>query len=217
MVGDVRGATLDRPPGPELYFPYFLEQPSAMSLVVRGGLAPEALARPVAAAVRSADREQPVYAVQSMAAVVSRSIADRKLYLWLLGLFAAVALILTVAGVYGLVASAVAQRRREIGIRVALGARPREVVALLVGHGARLAVAGLLLGVPAALAAGRLLQGLLYGVESGDPGIVAGVAGLLFTVTVAATWAPAWIRWRPSGPSRGLDDPRDSSSGARSV
>ncbi len=191
VVGDVRSARLDREPSPEIYIPYSVTPFGHMALVVRTGLDPMALAPAVRRAVAAVDPNQPVYAVEPLVDVVSGSLSHRKLSLALAALFGLVALVLTVVGLYGTVSSVVAQREREIGIRVALGAQSGSVLRLVVGHGARLAVLGLVLGVPAALGVGTLLAGLLYGVPGDDPGTFGAVATVLLLVSLAASYLPA--------------------------
>jgi ABC-type antimicrobial peptide transport system permease subunit len=118
-------------------------------------------------------------------------VGDRRLYLGLIGTFAALALLLAVAGIYGVIAYSVAQRTREFGIRLALGSGVGSVQQLVVWHGARLALGGLALGVPAAIALTRLLEGLLYGVAPWDPLTLGAVALLLTGVSVVASYLPA--------------------------
>jgi predicted permease len=199
VVGSVRQASLDRPPMPEVYAPYTQAGAwgaSELSLVVRGACGagrcdPASLARPVQGVVRALDADQPVFDVQTMSQVVSGSVGDRRLYLGLIGTFAGLALLLAVAGIYGVIAYSVAQRTREFGIRLALGSGAGSVQQLVVWHGARLALGGLVIGIPAAVALTRLLAGLLYGVAPWDPLTFGAVALLLGAVSVVASYLPA--------------------------
>jgi predicted permease len=191
VVGDLRSARLERAPSPEIYFPYGITGFRHMALMVRTGLDPLAVAPAVRRAVVGVDPDLPVYGVLPLSEVVSGSLSHRKLSLALAGTFGLLALVLTVVGLYGTVSSVVSHREREIGIRVALGARGGSVLRLVVGHGARLAALGLLLGVPAALGAGSLLSGLLYGVPGHDPGTFTVVAATLLAISLAASYLPA--------------------------
>jgi predicted permease len=194
VVGDVRQATLDRPPLPEIYFPYSQAGTwgvSSVSLVVRAGGDPARSARPIQDAIRGVDPSQPVYDVKPMAAVVRASVGDRRLYLGLLGTFAGVALVLAIAGIYGVISYSVTQRTREFGIRLALGSGVPRVQRLVVWHGARLALLGLAIGIPAAVAATRLLAGLLFGVRPWDPLTFGAVAVLLAAVSLVSSWVPS--------------------------
>jgi ABC-type antimicrobial peptide transport system permease subunit len=186
---------------PEMYGPYTQSGTwgvSELSLVVRAACGPSAercdpasLARPVERAVRAVDPDQPVFDVRTMTQVVAGSVGDRRLYLGLIGTFAGLALLLAVAGIYGVIAYSVAQRTREFGIRLALGSGAGSVQQLVVWHGARLALGGLVIGIPAAVALTRLLAGLLYGVAPWDPLTFGAVALLLGAVSVVASYLPA--------------------------
>jgi putative ABC transport system permease protein len=191
VVGDVRQAELAREPLPELYVPYFYRDWQEMSLVVDSALPPASLAADVRRAVHAVDPGQAVFEVATMEEVIAGSLADRRLYLLLLAAFAVLATVLTVGGIHGVVSHAVAERQREMAIRLALGARPQGVVGLVVRDGALLAAAGLAIGIPAALLLTRLLESLLHGVTPGDPTTLTTAALLLFTVTLTASWLPA--------------------------
>lgn len=193
VVGDVRQAGLDSPPRAELYFP----QPQVpfawqeMTLVVRTGMKPMALAGPVREAIRAIDPQQPVFDLVTMDQVVAESVSDRRLYLWLMGVFALVALTLAVTGIYGVISYSVSQRTREFGIRLALGSSARRLRRGVVWQGGRLALWGLLIGIPASYLLTRLLAGLLYGVGAADPLTYAGVALVLGVVALLASYVPA--------------------------
>jgi putative ABC transport system permease protein len=195
VVGDVHQAGLDQAPLAEIYKPYtdtqYADLLSDMSLVEKTSGDPGAMAGDVQRAVHAVDPGVPLYAVLTMDQVISDSLASRRLMLWLLGLFAGIALILSAAGLYGVISYLVAQRTREIGMRMALGAQARDVLRLIMGQGAGLTAAGIVLGLLGALAATRVLENLLYGVSARDPLTFAGIAVLLALVALAATWLPA--------------------------
>jgi putative ABC transport system permease protein len=195
VVGSVRQAGLDRDPLPEIYFPY--AAPDAIGwlvdpvLVIRTAVPPESLADEVRAAVRSVDPALPLYDVLTMEAVIEESLAGRRLNLWLLALFAGMALVLSAAGLYGVISYLVAQRTREIGVRIALGAQKRDVLGLVMRQGAGLTGAGIALGLLGAFALTRVLESLLYGVSARDPLTYAALAAVLAAVALIATWLPA--------------------------
>ncbi len=195
VVGSVRQAGLDQQPLPEVYFPYV--QISAEDwlgnavLVVRTAQAPEGVTAAVRGEVASVDRELSLFDVETMDEVITKSLASRRLNLWLLGIFAGIALVLSAAGLYGVISYLVAQRTREIGVRIALGAQTRDVIGLVMGQGARLTAVGIALGLLGALAFTRVLASLLYGVSARDPLTFAGIAALLAAVALLATWLPA--------------------------
>ena len=186
-------------PGPVRYgmiFPYALvaqfvpQWGTDLVLVVRGEGDPQALAGPVRREVLALDGELPVFGVRSVESAMGDSLASRRFSMLLLGIFAAAALVLAAVGVYGVMSYAVVQRTREIGIRMALGARQDDVLRLVVGGGARLAVAGIALGLVLALGLSRVLSGMLYGVSAADPLTYAGIALLLASVALFASWLP---------------------------
>jgi putative ABC transport system permease protein len=195
VVGNVRQAGLDVDPLAEIYFPYAL--PYSMQwlsdsvLVIRTELPPESLADEVRAAVRSVDPALPLYDVLTMEAVIDESLAGRRLNLWLLAVFAGMALVLAAAGLYGVISYLVAQRTREIGVRIALGAQTRDVVGLVMRQGTGLTGAGITLGLLGAFVLTRVLESLLYGVSARDPLTYAALAALLGAIALFATWLPA--------------------------
>lgn len=193
VVASVRQSRLTDAPHAEMYLPH-AQVPwgfEEMTLVVGTAVEPLSLAGPVRTAIHEIDPQQPIFDVRPMSAVVAESVSDRRLYLWLLGVFAAVALALAITGMYGLIAYSVAQRTREFGIRLALGAGQKRVSGMVVRQGAKLALVGLAVGIPAAYLLTRLLASLLYGVGTGDLPTYAAVAGILVAVAVAASWVPA--------------------------
>jgi ABC-type antimicrobial peptide transport system permease subunit len=133
----------------------------------------------------------PLYAARSMDEVIGRSLASRRLNLWLLAIFAGVALMLATSGLYGVLAYAVTQRTQEMGIRMALGADRSRIVGMMLRQGLQLAAVGIGLGALGALATTRVLSAMLFGVGERDPVTFAGVALLLGAVAVVASWLPA--------------------------
>jgi predicted permease len=191
IVGDERmhGLTEDVPPA--VYLPVAQAPATSGSLLVRVEGDPAGLAGAIRAIARELDPALPLFGVEPLADTVAGSLAQRRFTMLVLGGFAAVALILAMVGVHGVLSYTVAQRTREIGIRVALGADAGAVRALIVGQGAGLAAAGLALGLLGALAGSRWLAALLYGVRPVDPVTFGGVTLALGAIALAATWLPA--------------------------
>lgn len=160
-------------------------------LLVRTNGEPEALAAPVRAAIQDIDPELAVFGVEPLRETVGRSIAQQRFTMLLLGVFAAVAIALAFIGIHGVLSYVVARRTSEMGIRMALGASRGNVIALVVGQGARLAVVGLALGLAAALVATRLLSSLLYGVTATDPATYVMVVAAVFSIATLTTLLPA--------------------------
>ena len=195
VVRSVRSQRLDATSLPQVYFPVFQEADEMynLSFAVRAsGGEPLALAPGVRAAVLDVDHNQPVFDIKPLSEVVADSIALRRLALLLLCVSAIVAMLLAAAGTYGVMAYAVTQRTREIGLRMALGAQAGEVLGLVLRRGLRLALFGVTLGLVAAFALTRLMKALLFGVSPTDPLTFVGIALLLLFVALAACWIPAW-------------------------
>ena len=193
VVGNERFHGLAAAVPPAVYLP-LAQVPSASggySLLVRAGGAPVALAPGLRAIVRELDPALPLFGVEPLATTLSTSVGQRRFTMIVLGAFAALALLLAAVGVHGVMSYTVAQRTREIGIRMALGADPRGVRTLIVSQAAVLAAGGLALGLVGALAVTRLLATLLYGVGPRDPTTFAGVALALGAVAVLASFLPA--------------------------
>ena len=191
VVGDVRFDSLDAPLQPEYYVPYPQGPEPAVTLVVKALKDPSSLAATLREQVRSLDHSLPLYSVHTMEEYLSSSVANRRLIATLLGSFAGVALALAATGLYGVLAYSVTRRTREIGIRVALGARPGDVLKLVVAQGMLLTVTGLGIGLAGALLLTRFLSGLLFGVGATDPLTFAGVSALLAAVALLACYLPA--------------------------
>jgi predicted permease len=152
---------------------------------------PAALVEPARTLLATLDPDLPMFRVRTMDQFAANAVAQPRLYLTLIGIFAAAAMLLAAIGIYGVLAHGVTQRTREIGIRLALGANRREVVGLVVGQAAALASGGLALGLLLAFGASRLMRGLLFGVEPNDVATYAGVAGALFAIALLASYLPA--------------------------
>jgi putative ABC transport system permease protein len=192
VAGDVRDLALDAPAEREIYRPAAQTPGIRMTLVLAGGNARiSGLANAVRQAAQAVDREFVVTRVEPMTAVIGAGLAERRFHVLLLGLFAAAAFALAALGVYGVISSGVAERTREIGIRVALGAGRGAVLRMVLGQGAALAAAGVAIGTALALGLTQLLAGLLYGVGAADPGTFAAAALLLASVALFASLLPA--------------------------
>ena len=163
----------------------------ACTFVVRAAGAPQAVSESLRAASRKYDSGQVLYEFRSMTEVVSDSIAAQRFATILLGVFAALALVLAAVGIFGVISYVTSQRTQEIGIRVALGAQRNDVLRLVLGHGMRVALLGVAIGLAAAVGLTRLLASQLYGVGAKDPLTFAGVAALLTLVALAACYIPA--------------------------
>jgi putative ABC transport system permease protein len=195
IVADVKAAGLHREPQPELYFPYRQVQQfdilANMSLVVRAQIPITSLTGAIRSAVRSVDPGQPVYSVKTMDQVVSDSLSSSRLVSWLFGSFAAIALVLAVTGIYGVISFLVAQRTKEFGVRTALGARPGDLLKDVLSKGMLLVGVGLVLGVVGALAVTRILSRMLFGVTPTDLPTYIAVSVILAAVALAACAVPA--------------------------
>jgi len=160
-------------------------------VVARTESDPALLAVAIREAVRAIDKDQPIDKLTTMSSVVSSSIGARRFYMQLLGVFAALAFILAGVGIYGVVAYSVAQRTREIGIRVALGAQSRDVLGLVLKEALRLTLFGVALGLAGAFAATRVLRSLLFEVKPTDPATFICLSLLLMFVALLASYIPA--------------------------
>jgi putative ABC transport system permease protein len=196
VVGDVKYEGLDAKAQPTMYVPctddgwnpWFTK---SMSLVVRTSANPDQVASAVRAAVSELDPTVPVTAVATMDELLTRSVSGPRFRTALLGAFAGLALVLAAIGIYGVLAYSVTRRTHEIGLRVALGAQPGQVLSLVMGQGAKLAVAGIAIGAIASLGLTRLMSSLLFGVSATDPLIFVAVSAFLFLVALGACYVPA--------------------------
>jgi predicted permease len=202
VVGHVKqwGLDADSKSAIEAQFDYpFMQLPeklmalaaNAVAVVLRTEGDPTTVMASVRRAVAEIDSREVIYNVQTMNEVVSNSFAARRLSMMLLGVFAALALVLACVGIYGVISYLVGQRTHEIGVRMALGAQQNDVLRLIIGHGTRMALVGVAIGIVAAMGLTRLMANQLFGVSPHDPITFVGVAGLLIIVAVAACYIPA--------------------------
>jgi putative ABC transport system permease protein len=195
VVQDIKEG-LDAEVKPESYIPYSQGGPSylrynSLAVVIRAAVAPEPLAAAVRNKVRTLDKDQPIYNIKPMETVLSDSVAQRLFNMSLISIFSVVALILAAIGIYGVIAYSVAQRTHEIGIRLALGAKRRDVLWLVVRQGMIQALIGVAIGLGAAFTLTRVMSSLLHGVSPLDPATFAGFSILLLLVALMASYLPA--------------------------
>jgi putative ABC transport system permease protein len=196
VLADARLRSIDEPPGSELYVPMLQNPPVTMAIVLRTRQDPATLGTAVVRTVREIDPDQPVYHTQTMEDVVSASMGQRRFAATLLVTFAFLSLGLAAVGVYGLVSQSVVQRRRELGLRMAIGASPGSVLSMVVRESVTLAAGGIVVGLALSLPLTRLLEGQLFQVSARDP-LVFGVIGpVLLLVVTAASWIPARVASR---------------------
>jgi putative ABC transport system permease protein len=190
VVADVKlnGLTVETPS--EVYMPATQESSNYMNLVVRSAIAPDAIVPRIEAAVHGLNRDLPLYQTRTMDQVLVESIAQQRMSVIVLVVFAVVALTLASLGLYGVVAHGVTERTHEIGVRMALGANARDVLAMVIRQGLATAATGVAIGVGAALALSSAIQGLLFGVTATDPVTFAAVVGALLTVALLACYLP---------------------------
>jgi predicted permease len=191
VVGDVRYGTLDSLPKPDVYLSYYQSPRGRMMMFVRTAGDPQSIVGAARREIESLAPGVPLYDVRPMTERVADAMGYARFSAFLLAAFAAVALALAALGTYGVISFGVSQRRKEIGVRVALGATRRSVVRLVVGQGVTLAVVGSAIGLAGALAATRLLRSMLYGVEPSDPVTLVLIVALLVAAVILASWLPA--------------------------
>jgi putative ABC transport system permease protein len=193
VVADSRQMSLEEAVVPEMNFP--MAQAANVlrrfNLVVRTHTEPTSLLPPVRAAVAKLDPQLPLYNVITIQGAVDQSLSVRRFALYVLALFASVALLLAVSGIYGVIGHAVTQRTHEIGIRMALGAARRDVFRLILGEGGKLAVTGVAIGMVASYLVTQFLRKLLYGITPTDPLTFGAVAILLLLTALLACYFPA--------------------------
>jgi putative ABC transport system permease protein len=193
VAGDVRQRSLGAEARPEMFLSSMQPGPDwpYMVLVVRTSVEPTSLAGAIKAAARAVDRDVPIARMRTIDDVLAGSLAQPRVYTALLGAFAALALVLATVGLYGVVSYSVAQRTHEIGIRMALGAAPGDVMRMVLRHGAAYAVAGTVLGLAGGVAFMRLLTSVMPAAPAGGVGTLAAVSVLLLGVALAASYIPA--------------------------
>lgn len=199
VTRNVKDTGLDRDQEWSVYFPALQAADvnvtgmmRSLAFVARSGGSDVSVERAIRGVVRAIDPDMPIVGPRLMTDVIDSSVADRRFDTYLLGAFALLALALAATGIYGLIAYSVVQRTREIGVRLALGALPRDVVRLVLGDGARLAGIGIVLGLAGALSLTRLIRSLLFHVSPVDPVSFAAASALLLGVALAASLLPAW-------------------------
>jgi putative ABC transport system permease protein len=191
VVGDIKQHHLEQASRLAVYVPFAQDPWAFFAIVVRTKLEPASAASAVEGAIHSVDRDEPVYNVRTMRDVEAASLSPQRLQIALIGLFAALALVLACMGIYGVMAYSVAQRTGEMGVRMALGAQTSNVLGLVLAEGLRLAVLGAAIGLAGSFFAARLLSGMLFGVTPSDPLTFAGVAIVLILVALLACYIPA--------------------------
>lgn len=205
VAGDVRQASLTDPIQPMLYLPVAQFAYGTFSVVVRGRGSMAALAAATRRELRTVAPGAPLTDVKSLEEVFDASLAQRRFAMLLVSVFAASAAALATIGLYSVMAYTVRQRTHEIGIRMALGARPADVRRMMIGQGMMMALAGIVVGASAALALSGVLRHQLYGVSAADPVTYIALAIVVIAIAVAASWAPARRATRVD-PSRSLQE-----------
>ncbi len=191
VVKDVRHISLDSEPKPEMYFPFPQVPIFFLTIVLRTTGDPLSLAAAARGEVLAVKSDQPISNIHTMEELLANSVAQRRFNMLLLGVFATIALLLSAVGIYGVMSYSVVQRSHEIGVRMALGARRSDVLALVVKQGMALVLAGLGIGLGVAFALTRIMVSLLYGVSATDPLTFSIIALLLGAVAMLACYVPA--------------------------
>jgi putative ABC transport system permease protein len=191
VVGDVKDLGLDRVPGPSLYVPYAQNPRNNMGVALRAAAEPTALAAAARDEVMKIDPTQPVSNLKTVERMIHERTSPKRIMAAMMGVFAAIALLLAGVGLYAVMAYAVSQRAHEIGVRMALGARSRDIMLLVTAQGLKLTIAGLALGMAGAFALTRVMAPLLYGVTATDPLTFILISLSLAGVALFACWIPA--------------------------
>ena len=191
VVADNKMYGLANPARLEIYLPFRQAASHRMVILVKSGQEPTALVSAIRGVVAAIDKEQPIFDAATMQDVVNASVSTQRITLILFGLFSGLALVLAGVGIYGVIAYSIAQRANEIGIRIALGAQPADVLRLVLAQGGRIAAAGIVIGSAASVGLTRFLANLLYSVRALDPAIFAAVAFLLALIAMVASYIPA--------------------------
>jgi predicted permease len=191
VVGDVKDFPHSPAAVPAFYWPMSQVRTGQIILAVRANAEPLSLVEAVRREVRAIDKDLPLAEVKTLETIAVTAVGGQRFTLWLVGLFALAALVLAAIGIYSVLSYLVAQRTHEIGVRMALGAQPRDVLKLIIGQGMKLALLGVALGVAASFILTRLMKGLLFGVGATDPLTFLLVAALLALVALVACYLPA--------------------------
>jgi putative ABC transport system permease protein len=192
VVKDVRQNDFIAEPKMQMYFSYKqVGQLVANALIVRTSVDPLSLATPARNAIWSVDKDQPVANIDSMENIVAGAVARQRFSMLLLAIFAALALVLAAVGIYGVMSYTVAQQTREIGIRIALGAKPRDVLKMTVKQGLKLVGLGLVIGLPSAFILTRVMASLLFGISATDPITFLSISLVVLAVALLASYLPA--------------------------
>jgi predicted permease len=191
VVGDTKLYGLANPARLEVYVPLRQHANSTMDLILKSKIDPAALTSAIRGVVASVDKDQPIFAIVTMNQLLNDSVSTQRTTLALLGLFSGLALTLAAVGVYGVMAYSVTQRTHEIGVRMALGAPPKDISRMVLKQGLRIALVGVAIGLAASIGLTRLMSRLLFSVGANDPATFAGVAILLMLVALVACYIPA--------------------------
>jgi putative ABC transport system permease protein len=191
VVGDVRHGGLEEEPQPEMYINYLQGPPVSPFIVMRTAGDPAMLAEPVRAEMRRIDKNVPLYDMRTMSTLRSDAISTRRFILLIVGVFGVLALGLAAIGVYGVMSLIVSERTREVGVRLALGAKPSQLLGMIVGQAAALGAIGVAIGWLVAVPMALLLHGQLYGIHSIDPATFVGVPAALLLISALAALVPA--------------------------
>jgi ABC-type antimicrobial peptide transport system permease subunit len=192
LVGDIRHDAIDTAGAPHIYFSIYQLNSATLGVEVRSASDPALLGENVRREIQAVDPALPVFGIRTFASMVSDSMMPHRFSAQLMGAFALLALILAAVGIYGVLAYRVGQRTREIGVRMALGAKAGSVVRLVIADGLRPIAAGMAIGLAGSLVLNRLLAQLVYGVSTSDPLVLAAVAFFLLLVALLASCIPAW-------------------------
>lgn len=191
VIRDTKQFSTEKEPPITIYFPFEQYVGRSLYLVARTTPDPSTMTAAIIKEIQTIDPQMPVYDVKSMEGRLSDSLSRRRFSMFLLTIFAVIALLLAAIGIYGVISYSVSQRIHEIGIRMALGAQPRDVLLLVIGQGMRLVGVGVMIGVAASLALTKLIESLLFGVGRSDPATFVVIVLLLTLVALAACWIPA--------------------------
>jgi predicted permease len=191
VIGDVRHGGLEEVPQPELYITYLQGAPVGPFIVLRTTGDPALMAETVRAEIRRIDKNLPVYDMRTMSTLRSEAVSTRRFILLIVGAFGALALGLAAIGVYGVMSLIVSERTREVGVRLALGAEPSQLLTMIVGQAAKLAAIGVVIGLALALPLAPFLDSQLYGIQSFDPMTFVSVPIVLLMIAALAALVPA--------------------------